>query len=116
MHKIHIEVSQLSTTDRSFRFWKTIKDQRNAVNSLFQPVSGKIPINFTQLSGVEAPVQGIFFAAAISTKSVYIRRENVPHSEVLPELDELAEQEIAIGSCLDLFPNATNKKPSYWID
>ena len=116
MHKIHVEVSQLSLTHRSFRFFKTLRDQKNAVNSLFQPVSGKIPVNFIQLNGAATPVQGLFYATAISSKSRYITRENVPHNELLPSLDSLVEAGIGWVSCLELFPNATNVKPEFWED
>ncbi len=116
MHKIHVEVSQLSLTHRSFRFFKAILNQKNAVNSLFQPVSGKIPVNFIQLSGEEVPVQGIFYATGISSKSRYIKRENVPHYGLLPSSDELAKAGIGFVSCLELFPNATNIKPLFWED
>ncbi|MEK6780824.1 MAG: DUF4249 family protein [Bacteroidota bacterium] len=116
MHKIHVEVRQLSLTDHSFRFYKAIRDQKNAVNSLFQPVIGKIPVNFIQLNGLETPVQGLFYAAAISSKSLYIMRENVPHNELLPSLDSLVQVGIGWDSCLELFPNATNVRPVFWED
>ena len=110
MHKIRVEVQLFSLTDRTFRFWKAVKDQRAAINSLFQPVSGKIPINFIQLNGAESPVQGLFYAAAISSKSLYIRRSDIPNESMIPA--------ISAGnvSCLELFPNATNIKPSFWED
>lgn len=116
MHKIHVEVRQLSLTYRSFHFFKAIRDQKDAVKSLFQPVSGKIPVNFIQLSGEEVPVQGIFYATAISGKTLYITRENVPHNELLPSLELLVEAGIGWVSCLELFPNATNVKPLFWAD
>lgn len=113
MHKIHVEVSQRSLTEHSFRFWKAIKDQRNAVNSLFQPVSGRIPLNFIQLVGGEAPIQGIFYATAISSKSIYITRNDVPNLSMIPSLESPG---IGWISCLELFPNATNVKPEFWED
>lgn len=116
MHKIHVEVRQLSLTDHSFRFFKAIRDQKNAVNSLFQPLSGKIPVNFIQLNGGEALIQGLFYATAISIKSRYITRYNVPNYELLPSLDALVKEGIGLGSCLELFPNATNVKPEFWVD
>lgn len=113
MHKIRVEVNILSLSRQSFRFWKAIKDQKNAVNSLFQPISGKIPFNFIQLAGDEAPVQGIFYATAISSESVYITRNDVPRLSMIPSLEATG---IGWVSCLELFPNATNVKPLFWED
>ena len=110
MNKIHVEVMLFSLTTNAFRFWKAVKDQRAAIGSLFQPVSGKIPINFTQLSGDESSVQGLFYASAISSKSFYITRADVPNVNMIPAAGA------ANKSCLELFPNATNVKPSFWED
>lgn len=117
MHKIHVRVSQISLTRNSFRFWKAIRDQRNAIGSIFQPVTGKIPVNFIQVNGLESPVMGLFYATSISSKSMYITRDNVPHPELLPTLDYLVNTyKIGCISCLDAFPNATNVKPAFWSD
>ena len=116
MHKIHIQASQISLTRNSFRFWKAIRDQQNAIGSLFQPVTGKIPANFIQLNGTAAPILGLFYATSINKKSVYILRDNVPHHELLPAPDELCATPFCCRSCLEAFPNATNVKPAFWID
>jgi hypothetical protein len=108
-YKIYAQVSQLSLTRQSFDFWKSVKDQRKAVNSLFQPVSGKIKSNFIQLAGNEAAIEGIFFATSISSKSIFITREDVPNPKLIP-VNELPWT----NSCLTLFPNSTTTKPSYW--
>ena len=110
MHKIRVEVKLLSLTNQSFRFWKAVENQRAAIGSLFQPVSGKIPINFIQLSGAKSPVQGLFYAAAVSSKSIYIRRSDIPNESMIPAISG------GNISCLELFPNATNIKPSFWED
>jgi hypothetical protein len=108
-YKIYAQVSQLSLTRQAFDFWKSVKDQRKAVNSLFQPVSGKIKSNFIQIAGKEASIEGIFFATSVSSKSIFITRENVPNPKLIP-VNELPWT----NSCLTLFPNSTTTKPSYW--
>ncbi len=40
-HKIRLELSQMSLTHSTFRFWKAIRDQQKATGNLFQPVSGE---------------------------------------------------------------------------
>ncbi len=115
MFKVHTQVSQSTLTDNTFRFFKSIKDQKNAIGSLFQPVTGKIPTTFTQIAGTTAPVNGIFYAAGIDTKSMYITRDDVPNQSLIPEVDFNIEG-MGWFSCLELYPNATTTKPSFWVD
>jgi len=109
MYKVHAEVRQMSLSPRAFAFWKAIKSQKQAVTSLFQPVTGKVPTNFIQLSGTEAQIEGLFYATAITKKSVFITRNDVPLGSIIPEQNLPFED-----SCLSLFPNSTTKKPDFW--
>jgi hypothetical protein len=111
MYKVHVEIQQFSLSPQAFVFWKAIRDQKRANGSLFQPQSGKIPSNFKQLSGVKAPIEGIFFATAIHSKSIYITPMDVPNRGVIPSVDLPFT-----NSCKELFQNATTEKPVYWID
>ena len=110
-HKVHLDVKQFSLTRQTFDFWRAIRNQKDAIGSLFQPVSGKIPSNFVQLSGKDAPLAGIFYAASISSKTTYINRSDVPNEQFIP-----ADKTPFLGSCLELFSNSTNVKPTFWID
>lgn len=117
MFKIHVKVSQATLTNTTFRFFRSVRDQKDAIGSLFQPISGKIPSGFLQLSGTPAPISGLFYAAGISSKSMYITPYDVPGSIPVP----IVNYEPRNGgpgqgwiSCLELFPNATNVKPPFW--
>lgn len=110
-YRVHAEIRQLSLTQQSFAFWKAVNEQRLASNSLFLPVTGKVPSNFTQIGGPTAPVEGVFFATSISSKSVFITPKDVPNQSTIPVQDfPLA------NSCLRLFANASTLKPSFWQD
>lgn len=111
MHKLHAEVRQMSLSRQAFAFWRSVQAQKNATESLFQPLTGKIPSNFVQLSGAEAPIEGLFFATSISKNSIFIKREDVPIQSIIPTV-----QLKFANSCIQLFPNSTIKKPSFWID
>lgn len=111
--KLRISVSQLSLTENSYRFYKAIKDQKEAIGSLFQPVTGKIPSNFLQLEGESAPIEGLFFATAISSKETYITKLDLPIDIVF----EIKLDTPRFGDdCRLLFPSNTTTKPSFWID
>lgn len=110
-YRMHVEVRQKSLSQQSFAFWKSVNEQMKAGNSLFLPITGKIPSNFTQISGPPGSIEGIFFATSISSKSVFINREDVPNQATIPV------QEFPLkNSCLRLFPNATTSKPFFWKD
>jgi len=110
-HKVHCKVEQFSITRQTFRFWKSIQDQQEAVNSIFQPINGKIPSNFTQVSGYEHPIAGIFYATSVSGKGAFINRYDVPNESLIPN------NKVTIkASCLEAFPNSTSTKPSFWVD
>ena len=109
MYKVHAEVRQMSLSPRAFAFWKAIKAQKQAVTSLFQPVTGKVPTNFKQVSGSAGPIEGLFYATAIAKKSVFITRNDVPSESMIPVQDLPFED-----SCLSLFPNSTTTKPDFW--
>ena len=111
MYKVHAQVNQMSLSRQAFAFWKGVKAQKGATASLFQPVTGKIPGNFVQISGEQAPMEGLFFATSIASKAVFINRSDVPNQSLIPGVDlPFAD------NCLNLFPNSTVSKPSYWVD
>ena len=115
MSKVHTQVTQSTITDNTFRFFKSIKDQKNAIGSLFQPITGKIPTTFTQIAGTTTPINGIFYAAGVDTKSMYITRDDVPNQSLIPEVD-FTIQGMGWFSCMELYPNASTTKPAFWVD
>lgn len=110
-HKVYIEVSQMSLSRQAFDFWRAVKGQKDAVGSLFQPITGKIPSNFVQLSGPAVPIEGLFLATAISKKYLYITREDVPNPNIIPPIGRPWNDD-----CRSLFANSTPFKPFYWKD
>lgn len=111
MYKVHAEVQQLSLSRRAFNFWKGVKDQKEATNSLFQPNSGRIRGNFVQVFGQTGPVEGLFYASSISRNSVYITRNDVKPQNLIPPQDLPFTDD-----CSKLFPYSSKTKPAYWQD
>lgn len=108
LHKVYARVEQRSLSRRAFLFWKAIKDQKEAANSLFQPISGRLPRNFIQRAGPEGNLEGIFYAAAVASKGVFITRDDVPNVNLIPPVVVPFRD-----SCLE-FPNSTNLRPAFW--
>lgn len=102
--KIHVEIQELSLTPETYMFWKLVKAQKEGVNNIFQPPSADIKGNIKALDSSEE-VLGIFWAAGIHKKSIYLDKGDVPYL-VLP-IDTLK------APC-QFFSYSTNQKPSFW--
>jgi hypothetical protein len=117
--KVYAEVSQMSLSRQSFKFWSAIRNQMQATNSLFQPLTGKVPSNFVQLTGKETQMQGLFYATSISRRGVFINRRDIPNVNVIPQ-NQLAPPSVNSDPnrqrCIDYFPGSTTIKPAFWID
>ena len=109
MHKVHAEVKQFTLSRQAFNFWKAVVAQKNANESLFQPITGKVKGNFIQISGDQGTLEGLFYASSVSSKSMFITRRDVPSESMIPPQD-LPYKE----SCDRLFPFSTTEKPDYW--
>ena len=108
-HRVYAKVTQFTLSRQAFDFWKAVKDQKTAINSLFQPVTGKIKTNFVQVSGPPVGVEGLFYAAGVASKAMFIDRDDVRSMVPIPEPGVPFED-----SCLKLFPYATTQKPEFW--
>lgn len=116
--KYQVKVSQMSMTRRTYDFWLNISQQREAINSLFQPVTGKVQTNFTE-NGNPTSVQGIFQASAIRTKIIYLDKDTRKITVSVPKDCARPPREGPMGeSCLLGFPGsiATLEKPADWED
>jgi len=109
-YKTHVEVQQYSLSQVAYDFWNSITAQKQAISSLFQPLSGKITGNFVQLAGTPTPIEGIFYTASVSRNSIYITADDVPDVKMI-KLS--ADSVFSRSSCLD-FPGATNRRPTFW--
>lgn len=119
MHKVHARIEQLSLSSQAYGFWKAVSAQKLATNSLFQPISGRIPTMFDQLVGSEQPLQGIFYATSITSNGVFIHRSDLPNEGMIPKLSLTPagpNYDPASRGCIDLFPGSTTVPPSYWVD
>jgi len=111
LHKVHAEVQQYSLSHQAFNFWKAVNNQRLGASSLFQPVTGKVPNGFVQVAGTPTPIEGLFYATAVSKHSIFFDKNDIYRYIAIPPQDLPYK-----NSCLTLFRNSTTTRPPYWTD
>ncbi len=116
--RYRVEIVQMSLSHVAFEYWKSIQSQKEAVGSLFQPVTGKIPTNLSVTNGTRS-VQGIFYAAAVTKKQIYLDKNTTKIPEIaVPEDDCVYHPRVGpMGvDCRNGFPGSTstNVQPADW--
>jgi len=114
--KYQVKVTQMSLSKNTYNFWQDIRAQRDGIESLFQPVTGKIQSNFLE-DGVLSEVKGIFQACAIKTKIIYLDKNTHRVYVTVPQDCMRPPREGAMGeNCLLGFPGSivTNQEPEDW--
>jgi hypothetical protein len=104
-NKFQVEVQQMSITTSTHEFWKLIRAQKIGATDLFQPPAAPIRGNIHAESSTELTPLGIFWAAGISRKAIFIEKKNVPY--LIQPIDTL------IAPCL-FVPYSSNQKPTFW--
>lgn len=102
--KYRVEVQQMSLTNVAYQFWKLVRAQKTGVTDLFQPPASRIQGNIHSPDPAENPL-GIFWAAGVNKKSVFIERRQLPY--LIQPIDTL------VAPC-QFFPYSTNQKPGFW--
>jgi hypothetical protein len=114
MFAMHVQIDQYTLSHKIYLFYKAIVNQQSARGSLFQPITGKLPGNIVQISGNPIPAEGIFYATAITSNSIFIDRSEIANKSDIPRIAPYPfANKTILNSCLD-FPYSTNIKPSYW--
>jgi len=116
--KYRVEVYQMSLSRNAFEYWRAIQKQKEGIGSLFQPVGGKIPTNVGEVNR-RSSVQGIFYAAAIDKRTIYLDKNTHKTPIAFPEDCVNPPRKGAAGvSCLLGFPGSTSTtvRPVDWVD
>jgi len=98
-----VDVQQMEVSQSVYDFYFAVERQINNASNLFQPPFFELKGNVS--SGGPVKIQGVFSAAAISTKHIYIYRTDVPFL--------LYSQPLA-ADCRAVVPHATIIAPPYW--
>jgi len=109
----------MSLTQTAYTYWKSIASQKEAVGSLFQPITGKISSNLFEINNAQG-VQGIFYAAAITKKQIYLDKNSHPAEVYVPQ--DFCNDVVRSGAvgldCRIAFPGSasTTQRPADWRD
>ena len=102
--RYRVEITQLELSQDAYDFYAAVRKQIENAASLFQPPFFELRGNIQPVSNAPRVV-GIFSAAAVTRKYIYIYRSDVPY--------DLISESIA-GDCRSAALNSTNQKPSFW--
>lgn len=108
--KYRVEVKQMSISRPAYDFWRAVQLQKEGTGSLFQSPAGRTKGNLFEKSG--ASVQGIFYAAAVKSRQLYIRKQDVNVQIAVP-INVAGPGKIP-ESCINAFEFSTNQQPSDW--
>ena len=117
--KYRVEIQQMSLSRAAFEYWKAVQSQKEAVGSLFQPVSGEIPTNLFEINN-ERGVQGIFYASAVTKKQIYLDQRTHPVKLTIKVPESYCAEYLREGpigkDCRLAFPGSTSttQKPADW--
>lgn len=102
--KYHAEVQQLSLTEFAYDFWNLVRAQKLGASDIFQPPVSSIRGNFHSLDPEDKPL-GIFWAAGISKKSVFIEKSDVPY---------LIQPADTVAAPCQYLNYSSNQRPEFW--
>lgn len=112
--RYRVEVQQMSLSGTGFAFWNSVREQKEGVTSLFQPLGGEILTNLRVVKG-EGNVSGLFTASALRTKQIYLDQAT-RKVDIQTPVDCLGRVGPSGQSCLEKFANSSTTKPADWID
>lgn len=112
--KNRAEVKQMSLSQAAYDYWKIIQSQKEGATSLFQPPTGKTITTIFEKGGTGTAL-GIFYAAAVNKKQLYLTQADVPIKfSRIPFWDcEMGTGRIP-QSCLAAYPFSSNQPPADW--
>ena len=97
----------MSMTKRAYDFFNLVRDQRLGADDLFQPIPSEINGNISGVNNNDIVV-GIFWASSVTSKVIYIDRDDVPYP--------LLPIEPVYEPCDMFYPNSTTEQPIEWDD
>ncbi len=104
--RYHVEVEQLSLSENVYDFWHKIDVQKRGASDIFQPNAIKITGNIKSVSNPDEKVFGVFNVSAVSKRSFFLERSDVPGG--------VGQAPLAKVDCRTFRRNSTTEKPPFW--
>lgn len=104
--KYHLEIEQLSLSKQVYNFWSLVQIQQSNSSNLFQTPPPKTTGNITATTPNATPVIGYFAASSVKSHAIEMTAADVPY--FIQPIDSIKY------SCLEVFKNSTNQKPTFW--
>jgi hypothetical protein len=104
--KMFIQVEQMSVSPEAYDFWLSIQKQKETGSDLFQTPPPRTTGNIITKTQGAIQAAGIFSAASIKRRSLFIDRSEIPNT--MPPIDTLAIP------CRESYKNSTSERPSFW--
>ncbi|HNP94283.1 MAG TPA: DUF4249 family protein [Cyclobacteriaceae bacterium] len=112
--KYMVKIEQMSLSSMAYDFWRVFKDQKDGSSSLFQPAFGRTKTNLYSTNS-DSPVMGIFYAAAIRSKVMFLTADDAEVEVPQPSI-EPKDNCVLWSDCqrLATFPNGLAYPPPEW--
>lgn len=107
--KVHVEIQQLSLTPNVYTYWELVRTQKLGVADIFQPPSARLVGNIKGVNS-DQEVLGIFWAAGVAQKSIFIDKKDEQIPYLIREVDRINRN---VTPCHNL-NNSSTESPSFW--
>ncbi len=104
--KYYIEVEQISLPESAYDFWRKVQAQQAGATDLFQPNVIRIEGNVHSVTNPEEKVYGLVAFGAVTRKSIFIYRSDIP----LP----VPPPPVITDDCRLVARNSSNVRPPFW--
>lgn len=104
--RFHVGVEQLALSEEAYDFWKLLGASKHGAENIFQPNTISIKGNISCVTDNSEEVYGIFSAASVVEKGIFISQADIPGG--------VADLDSVIADCRQTYPGATNQKPPFW--
>jgi hypothetical protein len=102
--KYRLEVRQLSISKNVYQFYKDVNKLISNTGTIFDPIPSKIKGNIYNIKNKDEIVLGIFSAAGVSRKTIFVDRK---------EMNEIIPPFIFPDDC-KVLKNSTSRRPKDW--
>lgn len=102
--KYRITIDQLAISQSAFEFFNLINEQLSITGGIFDPPPSEIKGNILNLDEPDVEALGYFFAADVSTKSIFLNRDIIEEFRIDEQLND---------DCR-VINGATTVRPDFW--